>query len=77
MNLTAIIIMAIACWALVEIVQAATKSKANKRDNINKQQYEADISELKERIATLERIVTDDGYELKRQFKDLENDKVA
>ena len=77
MNLTAIIIVAIGCWALVEIVQAATKSKANKRDNIDKQHYDTEIAALKDRIATLEQIVTDEGYDLKRQFKDLENEKVA
>lgn len=77
MNLTAIIIVAIGCWALVEIVQAATKSKANKRNSIDKQHYDAEIAALKDRIATLEQIVTDDGYDLKRQFKDLENEKVA
>ncbi len=38
---------------------------------------EDEVIALKERIATLEKIVTDSSYDLKKQFKDLEQDKVA
>lgn len=38
---------------------------------------EKEIEDLKARIATLETIVTDPGYDLKKQFRDLEDDKVA
>lgn len=32
------------------------------------------LNELEERIRVLERIVTDSGYEVRRQFRDLERD---
>lgn len=32
------------------------------------------IARLEERVRVLERIVTDSGYELRRQFRDLERD---
>ena len=34
--------------------------------------YKQEIQELKDRIATLEKIVTDDSYALKKQFDDLD-----
>jgi hypothetical protein len=33
------------------------------------------IDEMEDRLRILERIVTDDNYELKRQFHDLDKDK--
>ena len=32
------------------------------------------IADLEERVRVLERIVTDSGYDLRRQFRDLERD---
>ena len=40
-------------------------------------ELEKEIEALKARIVTLEKIVTDPGYDLKKQFKDLEDDRVA
>lgn len=37
-------------------------------------QDEDRIARLEERVRVLERIVTDSGYELRRQFRDLERD---
>lgn len=34
-----------------------------------------ELAALRERVATLERIVTDPGYDLKRQFQDLEREQ--
>lgn len=76
MNMTAIAIVAIIAWALVSIVE----SRKEKNKGVAKKErdaLEAEIATLKERVATLEKIVTDDGYDLKKQFADLEKDKVA
>jgi type II secretory pathway component PulJ len=35
---------------------------------------DARLAQLEERVRVLERIVTDSGYELRRQFRDLERD---
>ncbi|WP_456406705.1 hypothetical protein [Thiolapillus sp.] len=40
-----------------------------------RKQMQAHIDELENRIRVLERIVTDENYDLKRQFRDLDKDK--
>ena len=42
-----------------------------------KAEMQKEIANLKSRIEVLEQIVTDEKYDLKKQFKDLEKDKVA
>lgn len=76
MNMTAIAIVAIIAWALVSIVESR-KEKNKGLAKKDRDALEAEIAQLKERVATLEKIVTDDGYDLKKQFADLEKDKVA
>ncbi|WP_421133837.1 hypothetical protein [Alteromonas sp. A079] len=77
MNTTAIAIVAIVAWAIVSIVDRA-KDKSNKKLSAKERDsYQADIAALKERVSVLEKIVTDEKYDLKRQFADLEKDKVA
>ncbi len=43
----------------------------------NEQQLRQDIAALRERVATLEQIVTDPGFELKRQIQALETRRAA
>lgn len=76
MNVTAIAIVAIIAWALVSIVESR-KEKNKGLAKKDRDALETEIATLKERVATLEKIVTDDGYDLKKQFADLEKDKVA
>ncbi len=76
MNMTAIAIVAIIAWALVSIVESR-KEKNKGLAKKDRDALEAEIATLKERVATLEKIVTDDGYDLKKQFADLDKDKVA
>lgn len=76
MNMTAIAIVAIIAWALVSITDSR-KSKNKAASNKNQQALESEIAQLKERVATLEKIVCDDNYDLKKQFAELEKDKVA
>ncbi|WP_189403141.1 hypothetical protein [Alteromonas halophila] len=74
--MTAIAIVAIIGWVIVTIVESR-KDKNKGMAKKDRAALEAEIATLKDRVATLEKIVTDDGYDLKKQFADLEKDKVA
>lgn len=80
MNFTAVAIVAISCWALVEVVQTLTNRK-HKAKNANIQQdqqaMQKALQELRDRVEVLEKIVTDEKYDLNKQFEDLKKDKVA
>lgn len=72
MDLTAIIIVAIVFGSVITIIKtifnyAAEKSKYKDLDS----HASAEIESLKERVATLEKIVTDEKYSLKREFERL------
>lgn len=77
MDLTAIIIVAIVAWTIVSIIKAAIDKSTNKSSSKDVKAYETEIASLKERVSVLEKIVTDDKYDLKKQFEALEKDKVA
>ncbi|MEP2651012.1 MAG: hypothetical protein ABJH06_03375 [Paraglaciecola sp.] len=80
MNLTAILIVALVCWAIVELVNGP---KGKKKDKTNVRQAQItnellqEMATMRERIETLEKIITDEKYDLNRQFDDLKKDKVA
>ena len=75
--MTAVAIVAIISWALVSIIESSKNKNANKMKNKEAQAYKEEIEALKERVSVLEKIVTDEKYDLKKQFADLEKDKVA
>ncbi|AEE22178.1 hypothetical protein [Paraglaciecola chathamensis] len=77
MNITAIAIVAIICWAIVELTNGAKTKKKSKVSQQKETELEQQVTELKERVETLEKIVTDEKYDLHRQFDDLKKDKVA
>ncbi|MDO6565435.1 hypothetical protein Q4561_00045 [Alteromonas sp. 1_MG-2023] len=77
MNLTAIFIVAIIAWAIVSITGSFKAKKSNKASDKAAEAYQSEIAELKERVSVLEKIVTDEKYDLKKQFADLEKDRVA
>jgi phage shock protein B len=80
MNITAIVIVAVVCWAIVELVNGPKGKKKDKKDadQINlTNNLESDMAIMRKRIETLEKIVTDEKYDLNRQFDDLKKDKVA
>ena len=80
MNITAIAIVALVCWAIVELVNGPRGKKKDKKnaDQINlTNDLEREVSIMRERIETLEKIVTDEKYDLNRQFDDLKKGKVA
>ncbi|MEP1871278.1 MAG: hypothetical protein ABJJ44_17250 [Paraglaciecola sp.] len=80
MNLTAIAIVALVCWAIVELVngpKGKKKYKTTVRQAEVTNELQQEIATMRERIETLEKIVTDEKYDLNRQFDDLKKDKVA
>ena len=77
MNTTAVVIVAICAWALVSIVTAAKDKSKSKKDIRSDKAMEAENAALRERVEVLEKIVTEENYDLKKQFKDLESGKVA
>ncbi len=78
MNTTAIAIIAIICWAIVSITNGTKKSgKVNKQQAQDNEELRNEIAAMKERIATLEAIVTDEKYNLKREFDNLNKDDAA
>lgn len=77
MNMTAIAIVAIVCWAIVELVNGTRNKKLGKKDEQKNTELQQQIITLKERVETLEKIVTDEKYDLNRQFNDLKKDRVA
>ncbi|MCV2885536.1 hypothetical protein OE749_12600 [Aestuariibacter sp. AA17] len=77
MNLTAIFIVGIVCWAIVELVNGGGKRKLNKKTDVDNDALRQEVRALKERVEILERIVTDEKYDLKRQFDNLNKDNAA
>lgn len=80
MNMTAIAIVALVCWAIVELVNGPKSKKKDKKvvDQVNQtNDLEHEVAAMRDRIETLEKIVTDEKYDLNRQFDDLKKDKVA
>ena len=58
--------------------QKAKKKDKKSADQVNlTHDLEREVAMLRERIETLEKIVTDEKYDLNRQFDDLKKDKVA
>ena len=80
MNMTAIAIVALVCWAIVELVNGPKGKKKDKKDTAQVNQTQdlvRKVEAMRERIETLEKIVTDEKYDLNSQFDNLKKDKVA
>ena len=78
--MTSIAIVALICWAIVELVNGPKGKRKDKKDTLQfnqTQDLERKVEVMRERIETLEKIVTDEKYDLNRQFDDLKKDKVA
>ena len=77
MNMTAVAIIAIICWAIVSIVRSPKKQKVDKQVQFEAEALKAELADLKDRVATLEAIVTDEKYSLRREFDNLKRDNAA
>ena len=77
MNMTAVAIVAIICWAIVELTNGGKNKKKSKIDSRENDALKQEVSELRERVATLEKIVTDEKYTLNKEFENLRKDNAA
>jgi tetrahydromethanopterin S-methyltransferase subunit B len=80
MNLTAIIIVAICVGGITSIISTLSdrkKKEANALSKKEKSELLSQIDAMSERIATLERIVTDEKYSLNKEFENLRKDPAA
>ncbi|MDN4503167.1 hypothetical protein QX776_12195 [Alteromonadaceae bacterium BrNp21-10] len=69
MNLTAIAIVAIAVFGTAEIIKQLKKKTIH--DTPVNNDLEQKVVQLQERVATLEKIVTDQKYDLKQEINSL------
>ncbi|MEX1221048.1 MAG: hypothetical protein WEA82_02920 [Idiomarina sp.] len=67
MDITAIAVVAIIVWGIVEVFGWNKKNTKVKEDP----KLAEDLARLKERVQVLEEIVTDEKYQLKREFDNL------
>ena len=77
MNITAVAIVAIICWAIVELTNGGKLKRKGKVETRETDALKNEVSELRERVATLERIVTDEKYSLNKEFENLKKDDAA
>ena len=77
MNMTAVAIVAIICWAIVELTKGPKEKKKGKADQMENDALKQEIADLKDRVATLERIVTDEKYSLNKEFENLKKNDAA
>ncbi|WNC67765.1 hypothetical protein RI845_14710 [Thalassotalea nanhaiensis] len=72
MHIFEFVIIVVVCLGIFEFLKQRQKIQANSQ-NTTKQQSEIDqeLTALKQRVATLEKIVTDKGYDLKQEIDDL------
>jgi len=68
------IFLIVAMSLLIPLYALRTKAQRGKRgrqDDEREQRFQREIDELRDRVATLERIVTDGRYHLDREFEKL------
>lgn len=72
MDLTAIAIVGIVFGCITAITKSVLKHRSeSKMVSSDSHALKSEITQLKERVATLEKIVTDEKYSLKREFDNL------
>ena len=63
-------------FKLIRLAIVHNKLPRREVDAVNRDLLER-LNQVEERVRVLERIVTDERYDLKQQFKDLENERGA
>lgn len=78
MSWTAVLIVGIICWAIVAMTQG--RKSTSKKDKVSvsemqneHEQLKAEIAAMAERLAVLEKIVTDEKYQLNKEFESLKD----
>ncbi len=70
MNFSTVAIIAIICWCVVEVAKQFRLRQ--KPDLKAMEQVHEELKKLRARVATLEKIVTEDGYNLKKEFDNMD-----
>ncbi|MGB3725466.1 MAG: hypothetical protein WA981_06845 [Glaciecola sp.] len=77
MDLTAIAIVGIIAYSIVSITRAATSNKKSKGSTSALEQEHAqmkqELQKMSERIVVLEKIITDEKYQLNKAFSSLKD----
>jgi hypothetical protein len=72
MELTPILIVGIICWTIVRLVDSKKVKNKNKQTAMDSNgEMRAKMEHMQARIETLEKIVTDEKFDLHRQFDEL------
>ncbi|MFC6440564.1 hypothetical protein [Bowmanella sp. JS7-9] len=72
MNLTSIGIIAILTWGMIELVKQFKRGDS-KQNSKTVNELQSQVQQLRERVEVLEKIVTDNSYDLKKQFDNLKD----
>jgi hypothetical protein len=64
------IVALVLIFRLIKLAVVTGKRQPRREDSVNTQLLQR-LAEVEERVRVLERIVTDERYDLKQQFKDL------
>lgn len=73
MNVFEFVLIILVIVFVYRVVDTYIKSRSD-RDKVSEEtDMDARLREMEDRVRVLERIVTDDRYDLKRKFEDLEN----
>lgn len=78
MSWTAVLIVGIICWAIVAMTQGGKSISKKDKVSVSEMQNEheqlkAEIVAMAERLAVLEKIVTDEKYQLNKEFESLKD----
>lgn len=78
MNFTAVAIVGVICWAIVALTRGPKRSSKKDNAQINdllaeQEQLKAELQNMAERLVVLEKIVTDEKYELNKEFANLKD----
>lgn len=77
MDITAIAIVGIICWAIVSLSKNRGPNKTAKASHTQLQsdheQLQLELQGMSERLAVLEKIVTDEKYQLNRELNALKD----
>lgn len=73
MNPFEMVVIIVFLCVIASMYKSRLNNKRKQAAPANEERF-ARLEQLEERVRVLERIVTDSGYDLRRQFRDLERD---
>ena len=74
MNVFEMVVIIVALVTIGKFLQVAVEKRHRRSEDDDEPATEERLAKLEERVRVLESIVTDSGYDLRRQFRDLERD---